>query len=131
MVQVLKKLGVVHSVWCVVAIGTLLCGCDGSAQLEARQLTGGDPRRGAARIESYGCGACHTIPGIQTARSNVGPPLSGFSGRTYIAGNLPNTGEHLVLWIRHPQQVNPGTAMPELGVSEADARDIAAYLYEH
>ena len=120
-----------HPLWRAVAVATLLTGCDQSAQLEARQLTGGDARRGAAHIESYGCGACHSIPGVQTAKSTVGPPLSGFSGRTYVAGSLPNSAEHLVLWIRHPQQVDPRTAMPELGVSEADARDIAAYLYEH
>jgi cytochrome c1 len=82
-------------------------------------------------IERHGCGACHSIPGIRAANARVGPPLSRFAERTYIAGSLPNSAEHLVLWIRHPRQLSPGTAMPELGVSEADARDIAAYLYQH
>jgi len=77
----------------------------------------------------YGCGACHVIPGVTGATGMVGPPLDGWSRRVYIAGNLANTPENLVRWIRYPQAVEPGTAMPDLGVNEADARDIAAYLY--
>jgi cytochrome c2 len=122
---------VLHSFCCAVVIATMVTGCDRSSELEARHSTGGDARRGASRIESYGCGACHTIPGIQTATSNVGPPLAGFAKRTYIAGSLPNSAAQLVHWIQHPREVDPRTAMPELGVSDADARDIAAYLYKH
>jgi cytochrome c1 len=32
-------------------------------------------------------------------------------------------------WIRNPQQVSPGTAMPDLKVGEEDARDITTFLY--
>jgi cytochrome c len=32
-------------------------------------------------------------------------------------------------WIQHPQKIEPGTAMPEMQVTEQDARDIVAYLY--
>jgi cytochrome c2 len=122
---------VVQSLWCAAALTALLAGCGESTALDARHVTGGDPRRGAALIESYGCGGCHTVSGIGTAKSTVGPPLSRFSGRTYVAGTLPNSARNLVLWIRHPQQIQPNSAMPDLGVSEADARDIAAYLYDH
>lgn len=59
----------------------------------------------------------------------VGPPLNGWSRRVYIAGNLPNRPEQLVRWLREPQAIEPGTAMPDLNVTEADARDMAAYLY--
>jgi cytochrome c2 len=110
---------------------TVLVGCGPASKPDARHATGGDSHRGATYIEKYGCGACHTIPGIRSASGQVGPPLSGFAGRTYVAGSLPNSAEHLVLFIRHPQKVRPGNAMPELGVTEAEARDIAAYLYEH
>jgi cytochrome c len=34
-----------------------------------------------------------------------------------------------VQWIRDPQHLKPGTAMPDLAVGERDARDIAAYLH--
>ena len=89
----------------------------------------GDARQGRILMANYGCGACHNIPGVHGARGRVGPPLDDFSQRTYIAGELPNSAENLVRWIRSPQSVEPGTAMPALGVSEDDARSMAAYLY--
>jgi cytochrome c len=93
-------------------------------------VPGGRPEQGRlAMRQQYGCGACHVIPGVEGATGLVGPPLTHWSGRVYIAGNLANTPDNLVRWIRDPQGVEPGTAMPNLGVTEADARDIAAYLY--
>ncbi|MEO7336513.1 MAG: c-type cytochrome [Caldimonas sp.] len=92
-------------------------------------VRGGDARRGAALISAFGCTACHTVPGIRGADGNVGPPLTRFGERTYIAGMLHNTPENLVRWIRVPQSVVPGNAMPDMNVSEAEARDIAQYLY--
>lgn len=89
----------------------------------------GDPRRGADLIQSYGCGACHNVPGVRGADAMVGPPLDAWSQRHTIAGALPNTPDNLILWIRFPQEVEPGTIMPDMGVDERDARDIAAYLY--
>ena len=61
---------------------------------------GGDPERGKAAIHRYGCGACHTIPGIAGHGANVGPPLSELAARVYLAGVLPNTPENLVRWLR-------------------------------
>ena len=93
-------------------------------------IPGARPDRGAQVMrEAYGCGACHVIPGVTGAGGMVGPPLTAWSRRGFIAGNLSNTPENLVRWIREPQAVEPGTAMPDLGVAEADARDIAAYLF--
>jgi cytochrome c len=89
----------------------------------------GDAHRGKDLIRNYGCGACHTIPGIYSARGMVGPPLLSFGRRTLIAGQLPNSPDNLVRWIREPQQVSPATAMPDLGLSNEQAHDIAAYLY--
>jgi cytochrome c1 len=88
----------------------------------------GDPRRGEVAIGRYGCGACHTIPGLDRARGKVGPPLTDFAQRTYIAGNAFNTPNNLAAWIRRPDSVEPGTVMPTLGVGEQEARDISAYL---
>lgn len=93
------------------------------------RVEGGDARRGAEVIGQYGCGSCHTIPGVRDATGLVGPPLLWWSRRTYIAGELPNTPENLVHWIRSPQSVEPHTAMPTLGLSDQQARDAAAYLY--
>lgn len=91
--------------------------------------TGGNPHRGKQLIISDGCGACHTIPGIHQARGMVGPPLYFWSRRTLVAGELPNTAQNLVRWLKNPPAVEPGTAMPNMGLTEQQARDIAAYLY--
>lgn len=97
--------------------------------LVEKSVAGGNPALGRAAIQHYGCGSCHTINGINSANSLVGPPLTDFYKRHYIAGNLPNEAENLIRWIINPQLIEPGTAMPNLGVTEADARNIAAYLY--
>ncbi len=84
--------------------------------------------RGKRAIHQYACVTCHQIPGIVGANAPVGPPLHAVGTRAFIAGVLPNTTENMVRWIRHPQAVNPRSAMPDLGVNERDAQDIAAYL---
>jgi len=91
--------------------------------------TGGDPRRGEAMFIQYGCGSCHAVKNVRNAVGSVGPPLDGIATRTIIAGHLANKPENMEKWIRDPQQVSLGTAMPDLNVGEADARDITAFLY--
>jgi len=91
--------------------------------------SGGDPHRGQAAIRKYGCSTCHTIPGIGGPQGLVGPPLTSLGARMYLAGALPNTPENLVRWIRHPQDIRRPNVMPDMGVTEQDGRDIAAYLY--
>lgn len=93
------------------------------------QVAGGDAERGAAVIREKGCGACHTIPGIDGADGTVGPPLSAWAERAYIAGALPNAPSELIDWLLAPHAVEPATAMPDLDLSEQQARDTAAYLY--
>ena len=88
-----------------------------------------DAVRGREVVEQYGCGACHVIPGIRNATGRVGPKLEDFVHQMYIAGVLTNTPENLVQWLRHPRQVNPLTAMPDLSVTDRDANDMVAYLY--
>jgi cytochrome c2 len=90
---------------------------------------GGDPSRGEAMFIQYGCGSCHALKNVRNATGTVGPPLDGIAVRTIIAGHLANKPENMERWIRNPQQVSPGTAMPILGVGEEDARDITAFLY--
>jgi mono/diheme cytochrome c family protein len=89
----------------------------------------GAVQRGRAAIQQYGCSTCHLIPGIRGPDAQVGPPLAGIAGRIYLAGVVLNTPAHMIEWLRHPQEVKPLSAMPDLGVDERDARDIAAYLY--
>jgi len=107
----------------------LLTACGANSVSISQSVPQGDFERGRTLIASYGCGSCHTIPGVAGADAKVGPPLNEFYERSYIAGLLPNTWQNLVMWIQHPQQVLPHNAMPDLGVSDTDARHIAAYLY--
>lgn len=109
---------------------TLASGCQGGrSEADHVVVLGGHAQVGADVIEEKGCGACHTIPGIDAASGMVGPPLTGWARRSYIAGTLPNAPENLVKWVMDPHAVEPGTAMPDLGLSEQEARDVAAYLY--
>ena len=89
----------------------------------------GSQEAGKQAITQYLCATCHVIPGIVSAEKQVGPPLNGIATRETIAGILPNNPENMVAWLRHPQRFAPHSAMPALGLSEQDARDIAAYLY--
>lgn len=112
----------------VIATAAVAGACDGGEPRRALSVRVGDVRQGEAAIESFGCGACHTIPGVRGADALVGPPLTKFGERSYIAGQLVNTPENLVRWIMNPQDVEPGTAMPDLGVPREVAEDMAAYL---
>jgi cytochrome c2 len=110
-------------------VATLAAGCGEDSFKIAAKLTGGDPSHGPDQIRKYGCNTCHDIPGVDGVHGVVGPPLSGIASRVYLAGRLENSPDNLMRWIRDPQSIAPGTAMPRLGVTEQDSRDIAAYLY--
>jgi cytochrome c2 len=97
--------------------------------VHASTETGGDAQRGEAMFIQYGCGSCHALASVRGATGMVGPPLDGIAVREIIGGHLANNPSNMERWIRAPQQVSPGTAMPNLGVGETDARDITAFLY--
>ncbi len=111
---------IVSAIICCVA----LVGCD---EESARAHTAVE-KRGAELIAAHGCGLCHEIPGIAGARGHVGPSLKDMGRREYVAGILHNSPDNLALWIADPQEVVPGNAMPDMGISRGDARQIAAYL---
>ena len=104
---------------------------DGRRDLRTRAaaVTGGDPARGEAMFIQYGCGSCHGLKHVSKATGAVGPPLDGIAVRAMVGGRLDNTPPNLETWIRDPQKVSPGTAMPDLNVGQRDARDISAFLY--
>jgi cytochrome c2 len=83
---------------------------------------------GRAAIRKYGCYTCHVIPGVTGARGQIGPSLQGVTSKYYLAGQLPNTHDNLLLWIRAPHSVSPSTVMPDMNVTEEDAEDIVVYL---
>jgi cytochrome c len=105
-----------------------------SAQREdaiAKTLTGGDLGRAPSLIRRYGCGGCHTISAIAGADGKVAAPLDQLRKRVYIGGVLQNTPDNLVRWIVSPRTFSPQTAMPGTGITEAEARHVAAFLYRY
>jgi cytochrome c1 len=111
-------------------VALVISGCEGDRFANVYSVyTGGDAQQGRSLIEHYRCGACHTIPGVPDAQGIVGPPLFYWGRRAFIAGELPNNPANLERWLRSPQSVDPATAMPALGLSSDEARDVAAYLY--
>ncbi|HEY0414517.1 MAG TPA: c-type cytochrome [Allosphingosinicella sp.] len=96
---------------------------------KAEAMTLGKVERGQVAFGKYSCGGCHTLLGVSGANGTVGPPLDGIAARGIIGGRLANNPDNLRAWIERPQSVSPGTAMPDLGVTKQDSRDIAAFLY--
>jgi mono/diheme cytochrome c family protein len=95
----------------------------GFPQLKAH----GNSDRGRELLGKYGCMSCHTISGLGGA--SVGPPLTRFAERQYIAGSLLNVPSNAATWIADPKRFKPKTAMPNLNVQPTEALDITAYLY--
>ena len=125
----LPRLPIASAATAALLLAVLGAGC--SPHEPGPAVAGGDPKRGREAIERYGCIACHTIAGFHAHGANVGPPLVEMASRGYIAGVLPNSPANMVRWLRDPPGVAPRTAMPNVGVSAAEAADIAAYLYAH
>jgi cytochrome c1 len=105
-----------------------LCGCS-EEPAKLAETVGGSPHKGKSAIDRYGCASCHTIPGIHGANATVGPPLDRIGSRTYIGGVIHNNSDNMLRWLKNPPGVDPMTAMPNLNITDSDARDIAAYLY--
>lgn len=107
------------------ALAGLLAGCGPTRPAPGIQ---GDPERGMIALTQYACHSCHAVPSIAGSKVYVGRPLADMAERRYIAGKLPNNQHNLARWIMDPQAIDPGNAMPNMGVSERDAIDISAYL---
>jgi cytochrome c len=107
----------------------LIAGLAMACGVRPSPVPGGDPAHGADLLSAFGCVACHEIPGVTGNEVALGPPLTRWAQRRTITGRIPNHPDALIRWIRDPQGVEPGTAMPTLGVTEAEARHMAAYLF--
>ena len=104
----------------------LLAGCTDEPPT---RVPGGDAQQGLRLVTQYQCGACHTIPGVQGAAGGQGPALDSMGRLSYIAGGIPNQPANMVRWLRVPHAVKPGTEMPPMGLTEQEARHMAAFLY--
>jgi cytochrome c len=125
--------------WMAIAVGLLcsLAACNegGSPptqelnqKFDTQRIVGGDPATGRSIVAAVECGVCHVIPGIAGADGIVGPPLTEFAHRQFIGGVVPNHAGTLVQWVQDPSSLAPETGMPALGLSEDEARHVAAYL---
>jgi cytochrome c1 len=115
----------------VAAPVSLLLAFAGCSQVETavqQPLLGADHEAGRAVIAEVACGVCHVIPGVPGARGIVGPSLAGFARRQLIGGVAPNQPAVLTRWVRDAPSIAPSTGMPALPLTEAQARDVAAFL---
>jgi cytochrome c2 len=112
-----------------IALTGLAACSDTKGQPSRLAIAGGEPEQGHALIQAYGCGTCHTIENVRGARGKVGPRLEKYAQQHLLAGFLPNTPQNLIAWLIDPVALKPNTGMPAQGLTEAEARHIAAYLY--
>jgi cytochrome c2 len=78
-----------------------------------------------------GCGACHRAPGIPEAQGTIATNLRSVgnpAAHPKIAGVLDNTPENMQRWLMNPNQVKPGTAMPNLSLTQDEVARLTALL---
>ena len=109
-------------------LATLALALAGCAAEE--RMPPGDRENGRLLLRQFGCGECHRIPGVANAQGEAGPPLAKVGERIYLGGVLPNSPANMAQWIRDPRRFDPRTRMPAMGVTEAQARDMVAYLWQ-
>lgn len=96
------------------------------------------PSRGRRLVETKGCTTCHAFSGVPAlAVSAIPVPLDGaaLARGIELAPDLRVTRERMsrqamVAWLEDPTRQKPGTAMPDLGLTRAEAEDIAAFVLE-
>jgi len=102
-------------------------GGDRSAgKASGRASSGGNPARGKTIVGTIGCKGCHVIGDDVRMRNE-----RGFSYD--IAPELTRAGskldpEWLFQWLKNPREYRPTTQMPNMRLSDQEARDIVAYL---
>ncbi|MGA0544095.1 c-type cytochrome [Brevundimonas sp. VNH65] len=112
----------------MLSVALLLCACVDKTE-PPRTIMGADAERGLAAMQRVGCAACHVIPGVRWPAGLTGPSLRGFSDSPMIGGRFPNRPDVLVDWLIDAPAMSSETAMPAMPLTQAEARDIAAYLY--
>jgi cytochrome c oxidase subunit 2 len=103
-----------------------------SAKLAPAQAQTPQVAQGQKLFLMKGCVGCHSLVAYNAPKGLLGPNLANVGARSYIAaGTLPNTDENLAHWIRFPQEVKHGVLMPNLGVTEEEAKALVAFLRTH
>lgn len=103
-----------------------------SARAEPAPSQNPEVAQGQKLFLMKGCVGCHGLVAYNAPKGLLGPNLANVGARTYIAaGTLKNTDENLTHWIRFPQDVKHGVLMPNLGVTETEAKALVAFLRTH
>ena len=114
-----------------VLVTILLSLACGRPEKTASQLAPPPPigNAGAAKthIEKYACQACHVIPGLGDGGS-LGPDLTGFASRPRLNGRVPKNPQAVAAYLQNPIAIDAQTSMPAVGMTESEAKDIAAFL---
>jgi cytochrome c oxidase subunit 2 len=98
-----------------------------AAQKAAPAEPTGLAAEGKAIYARSACVGCHTIRGVSAGV--LGPDLTTFgSRRTLAAGIFPNTPDLVAKWLKNPPALKPAAKMPALGLTDDQARAVAAYL---
>jgi cytochrome c2 len=111
------------------ALLLVACGQPETETAPGRRVVEGDAVTGRLLAQALGCGACHAVDDLPGAIGIVGPPLHDFGRRSFIAGRLPNRPDELIAFLTSPPSIDPATAMPDMGLTSTQARDLAAWLY--
>lgn len=113
----------------LIIVGNLtVLGLNRSKLPDLTNMNWDEHRRGRLLLNQYGCGGCHIVPGLNKARGRVGPSLENIHEQMFIGGVVANDLNNLANWIKQPESLAPGTAMPNLGVSTEDSQIMANYL---
>jgi len=111
----------------LLVLAALASGC--AKEEPVSRVAGGDPERGRLLVQQYQCAACHFIPEVQGPNGDAGPSLESMGRLSYIAGSIPNQPENMIRFLQNPPAVKPGTLMPALGITDDEARHMAAFMY--
>ena len=108
-------------------------GEDSDAAVEAP--AGSNPANGAKLLNTKGCGSCHVFSGAPplAGAAPVRPGATGLTPAMTLAPDLRFARDRLrpgalVAWLKSPKAMKPDTVMPETGLNDAEARDMAAYI---
>ena len=102
---------------------------------KAPEIAGADLGKGRHLLETKGCGSCHAMTGVALLPSSNPPAMDGkaFERSHKLAPDLANARlrmppARLVAWLKDPTAVKADSAMPKIALTDAEVKDIAAYL---
>jgi len=88
----------------------------------------GDAAKGEQVFMSGACGTCHAVQDTK-AKGVIGPNLTHFASRRTFAGSILDISpQNLSAWLANPENLKPGTKMPNLGLTPEKISALVSYL---